>query len=491
MSSSASQQTTLRRGQAAVSLRARPGSVARALLKQTPVLSIVTALPCLAAAVEQERDLAAALLLPTTILGALGLWSREITLKNDLRRIEAVATLAFVFVICALICLPAFLTLGMSPLDAFFEATSGITTTGLSVAQNAQEWPVSAHFLRAWLQWCGGVVVAVAGVALLMDSGRAAHLLGEQSVGGSDYLASTRTKARVILVGYAALTVGAMVVSVPLFPGWWEGPVVVLAAVSTGGFTPRADSLADYSRSAQVFTLLLCLATSVSLVFYALARKHGPRFALSKGTVKLTLMLIAGSVACCLVLHGLIHGWEVRALTDAALNQISAHTTAGFSTVPVVPTSPMLFLMILAMMIGGDAGSTTGGIKTGRIEMLARMVSLIFLRLRLPDRAVSHLKIGDRRADAEAILFAPALLAIYLVSAGVFWLALYAGGYPALPALYDAISALSGVGLSAGVIGPDLEPALKGLALVAMLLGRLEFFALIVVFLPSTWISRR
>jgi len=465
--------------------------VGYALVRQTPVLALLVGAPGLAAMVERERALAIALLLPALFLAGLGFWSRRLSSDDDLRRIEAVATLALIFVISALLAVPAFMVLGLGPLDAFFEATSGITTTGLSVARGAESFPISGHFLRAWMQWCGGVVMAVAGVALLMDSARAARALGKQSVGGSDYLASTRAKARIVLTGYAAVTVVAVLVSVPLFPGWWEGPMIALAAVSTGGFSPRDTSLGEYSLAAQVFTFALSIATAISLLFYAIAWKKGVGEALRSGTIPVTIGLVAGGVALFALLHGLTNGWSAEGLVDGIFAQISAQTTAGFVTAPVTPVAPLMLLFIVAMILGGDVGSTTGGIKAARSSMLFRMVALVFLRLRLPDRALSHLKIGKRRADSEAILFAAALLAIYIVSALVFWAALCAAGFPPLPALFDAVSALSGVGLSSGVIGPDLAAPLKALAIAAMLLGRLEFFVMIALFLPSTWIARR
>jgi len=469
----------LRRGQAAVSVRARGNRVAVALLKHAPVLMIVSGVPGGAAWIEGEEALALALLVPTGLCALLALWSLRWESPHDLRRIEAVATLALVFVISALLAVPGFIALGLPALDAVFEAASGITTTGLSVARDAETWPISGHLLRAWMQWCGGVVVAVAGVALLMDSGRAAQAIGKQSVGEAGYYASTRGKARLILSGYVVLTVLGMLIALPLFPGWWEGPVIALAAVSTGGFSPRDTSLADYSTAAQIFTLVLCVCTSVSLLFYAIAFKHGPRAAIRSGTVTMTLAILGIGGLATLVSQILLTGWNLEAAGLGVLNYLSAQTTAGFSATPVAPLGPLAFLLIAAMILGGDVGSTTGG-----------RVGLVFLRLRLPARAISHLKIGEKRADAEAILFAAALLWIYLIAALIFWTALYTGGHAALPALFDSVSALSGVGLSAGVIGPDLAAPLKALAIFAMLLGRLEFFVLIALILPSTWIKR-
>src|SRR6056297_4234834 len=117
-----------RQGQAATAVRARPGMVGFALVRQTPVLALLVGVPGLAAMVEQERALAIALLLPAGILAGLGIWSRRLSSSDELRRIEAVATLALIFVLSAVLAVPAFMVLGLNPLDAFFEATSGITT---------------------------------------------------------------------------------------------------------------------------------------------------------------------------------------------------------------------------------------------------------------------------------------------------------------------------------------------------------------------------
>lgn len=483
-----------RHGQAAAAVSARPRHVGRALMRQTPVLAVVGVPPGLVAAAEGEAALAAALLLPALGCAGLGAWSRRWPLDDDLRRIEAVVTLALVFASGALLTVPGFLVLGLPPLDALFEGVSAITTTGLSVAAATADWPTAGHVLRAWVQWCGGVVMAVAGVALLMGAGRAARMMGEaggSESGGSEvgYLASTRATARVILAGYAVLTGVGILGALILLPGW-DGPLVALAAVSTGGFTPRPDSLASYTLPARVFVMTLCVAGAVSLVFYAEARRRGLRAALARGTVPATLALIGGGAALYALAH-VLTGQDPDRLVDGILNQVSAQTTAGFSSAPVLSSGPPVLLLLGAMILGGDVGSTTGGIKTGRVVTIVRMIGLVFLRLRMPDRAVTHLKIGGQRAEGGQVIYATALLAIYLISLLLLWLAFLAGDHPPLHALFDAASALSGVGLSTGVIGPDLAAPLKVATILGMLLGRLEFFALIALVLPSTWLPRR
>ncbi len=263
-------------GQESTRLLARPRVIGRVLLRQCLVFLVLLVPPLLCALVEQEWSLSLALAAPTAVI-ALGFGiSKYSPIPEDLRREEAVLALVLIFILSCVLTFPSFRVLGFSTADAIFEATSAITTTGLSVADNTGSWPVSAHFLRAWMQWCGGLVIAIAGLALLPDRGPALRILG--TVGMEDdrsLLSSTREKARRLLAAYLALTTVGIVGAVVLIPGYWEGAVLALAAVSTGGFTPRPDSLASYSLAAQTFVILLSALGSVSLLFYVIFLKKG------------------------------------------------------------------------------------------------------------------------------------------------------------------------------------------------------------------------
>jgi len=357
-----------------------------------------------------------------------GLEAAQTHPAEDLRRIEAVAALALVFIISALVAVPGFMVLGLSFVDACFEAVSGITTTGFSVSTQSDSWPIAAHVLRAWIQWCGGIVVAVAGLALLMDASGATRTFGEQTLGDTGYLASTRETARVILIGYTVLTLVGVALTLYLVDGWWEGPLVGV----------------------------LFLGACVYTLAYALLPHQ-----------------------------------QNNSLIEGLLNYVSAQTTAGFAVSDVPSSMPALLILIVAMVIGGDVGSTSGGLKTARCLNMLYMIKLVFLRLKLPERAVTHVKSDGKRIESSALIYTAALLGVYLLSLLLFWLILLMYGYNAMDAMFDAASALSGVGLSTGVIGPDMADSLKVLTIFAMLLGRLEFFALLVLLLPSTWIKRK
>ncbi|SFB11015.1 trk system potassium uptake protein TrkH [Poseidonocella pacifica] len=471
--------------------RARPGKVVWTLLGHGNVLLAILLPPLAAALIEREWRLAL-MFLPGILLCLLGvLLTYRRPAPSDLRSIEASVTFALLFLIASILPLPVFVSLGLGPVDALFESVSGITSTGLSVVPDLESWPISAHFLRAWTQWIGGFAIALAGVALILGPGPAAHVMGETTFGQRDLLQSTRAQARSLLRIYCAITVIGVLLLWPLLPSWWEAVCVTLAAVSTGGFAPRNESLAAYSLGAQVLTLLLCLSTTVSFGFYGLARSKGALRSLRKTNAAAVVLTALIGVLATLLLAVATGARDIDELAAESLTFLSAFTTAGFSIGPIEGSPALTALLLAAMVVGGGIGSTAGGIKLDRALTLLKMVRLEFNRLRIPPSAVTSLMEQGRRVAAERIVSVAAITTCYAVSALVFWIIFLASGEPALPALFDVTSALSTVGLSAGVTGPDLAPHLKGALILAMLLGRLEFLALIAALSPLTWTSGR
>jgi trk system potassium uptake protein TrkH len=146
-----------------------------------------------------------------------------------------------------------------------------------------------------------------------------------------------------------------------------------------------------------------------------------------------------------------------------------------------------MVLLLGAVVVGGGSGSTTGGVKVERVAMLARMVQVALLRLKAPARAVTPLKARGARVTPGQVTGLGAVLLLYAGSALVCWTALCLGGVDPMAGLFDTVSALSTAGLTMGAAGPDLAWPLKLVLVAAMLLGRLEFLALIAVLSPGTW----
>jgi trk system potassium uptake protein TrkH len=477
---------------ALVALRARPTAILELTGNLAPVVAGVFAPPLVAALAERHWPLAIALAGPVA-LGLAALPLRRAP-SHDLRRIEALVTVAIVFLVVSLLAAPAFMALGMAPLDALFEAVSGFTATGMSVASDAQAWPEAGHVLRAWLQWCGGLAFVTSALALLIGPGVVSRRLGEAGteVGADigkrhDALSSTRTRAREVLIVYLALTVAVGVPAALLASSPWDGFLLTLTTVSTGGFSPAADSLASEGWALQWLLMIGSLVGAMSFGLLMAARRSGVAVLLRDPATQLLVgvVVLISLIACAAV------GFDATRSADAILTTLSAVSTGGLSTTDVSALPAVSLIALTAgMAIGGDAGSTAGGLKAARVAMAASVARMMLLRAQAAPGAVMAPRTMGHHFGPGEIAGLAALATLYIGAAFLLWMLCVAYGAAPLPALFDTVSALSTVGLSAGVAGPQAADAVKAGLIVAMLLGRVEFFALILLLRPATWAPR-
>ncbi|MEM6438975.1 MAG: potassium transporter TrkG, partial [Pseudomonadota bacterium] len=469
----------------------RPDAVGRTLAALSPAFGALLAPPAAAAALEGVWLLAAALAGPLAAFAALWVASRRAAPPSDLRLSEALIVAAAAFALAALAAAPAFRALGMPPAAALFEAVSGITTTGLSLARDPDAWPVSAHFLRAWLQWCGGLAFLASALALLIGPGALARRLGaEAGLGGTQTLpASTRTRARALLKLYASLTVlfaaaAAAVASDPI-----DGVLLALSGISAGGFAPDSTSLVDESRLAQAVVMSSCLVGALSFPLLISVRRTGleaiPRDPALRLWLGLTLLTFVALVGFEALRSGAA---DPARIAHSAVTAVSAITTAGYASesMAALPAASLAALL-LAMVVGGDVGSTAGGLKATRAVVALAALRLTAAHAANPPGAVTHLRALGQRIRGGELAALAGLAAVYALTAGLLWIGLLALGAEALPALFDVVSALSTVGLSTGVVGPDLPDWMLLALSLAMLMGRLEFFAVLALFNPRMW----
>jgi len=469
--------------------RARPATLALVVAKHGGLAALLFAPPMLWALWEGEADLALTLAFPVAfgLMSTLLVWRKQ--LPEDLRGVEAMASIALLFLLAALLSMPAFVSLGMTVPAALFEGMSAITTTGLSVAHDPDSWPFAAHFLRSWMQWIGGLAMATAVLALVLGPGPAARTMGKVGLDQRNRIQSARAQARELLGAYTILTFGfAIVIALALGRGA-EGLVLAMSAVSTGGFAPRSNSLASYDPVVQSLVVLACVCGAISLLAFAQAVRRGGTPIWAAPSVH----RVAAMILLCAIILAVL---RPIAAPDAAylgtfLNLLSAFSTAGFSTGEMPMAPALLGLFVIVMLIGGDRGSTAGGIKLWRISILGRATRHALTLPRLPDRAVSPLRHHGSPVKDTFLVAMLGLLVLYSLSAIALWSIFVTLGHPPLVSLFDAVSALSTVGLSAGVIGPDLPPTAQIAVALGMWLGRLEFIAVLVLVLPGTWTRRR
>jgi trk system potassium uptake protein TrkH len=417
-------------------------------------------------------------------LGALlvGRWgARRRPATLELKEALVVTALAY----------PAFGLAGAVPflaetsfLNAFFEATSGFTTTGLSVL-DPETLPYSLAFFRAYAQWVGGAGIIVLSLAVLLRPGRAAFRLYASEFGEENLIGSVIATARVVLSVYIALTALGFLAYIAVGMGPWDALLHVLATISTGGFSPYNKSIGHFSSPfVPLAVTLFVLLGAISFPLYYRARREGLGQLL--GDVQVRVLLLLAAIGT-LVFWG-FSGWRPSELIPGLFHTASALTTAGFSLSDAGAWPEGVRALTLGLMVlGGSAGSTAGGLKLLRLILLLKLAHRLVIRVLLPEEAKVPVKLhGIAVADRELELVA-GFFALYVGWLGLSALLLVLAGFPLERALFESASALGTVGLSVGVTSPELAGWAKLVLIVDMWAGRLEILPVLVVLYPSTW----
>ncbi len=422
-----------------------------------------------------------------------GFFLQRLPTPKRIQTNEAMVITALIFLFGALVMVWPVSASGLTFIDAFFETTSAVTTTGLSVTASVEDKSSIFLFSRSWMQWVGGLGIVILSVATMIRPGLAAKRIGDLEDYEEDLVGSTRSHARRVIIVYSSLTVFGILVLGILGTGWFNGVLYAFSAVSTGGFSPHNLSLAGLeSIWQQTMVVVLSVAGAIPLILYFRSFKEGIRILLRDRQVQ-WLFIIGALIGIIIAWFLFIDGqdWS-QALKNGFLNAFSAQSTAGFATMDVsgMPDGAKLTL-IFSMLLGGGAGSTAGGIKILRLLIIAQVLYVFLQRAAMPRQAVAEPSIGKRRLESDEIQNAMGIVFVYLACITASWLVFVGMGHNALDSLFEVVSAIGTVGLSSGITSPDLHPVLKLVLCADMLLGRLEIIAWLILVYPRTWIGRR
>jgi trk system potassium uptake protein TrkH len=380
------------------------------------------------------------------------------------------------------------------PLDAFFDAVSGLTTTGLSLLGDVDHLASSLNFWRHMLQFLGGQGIILAALSIFAGTGGITLYFGEAR--DERILPSVTSTARFIwavsvvhlVFGVTALgLVGWLVLGFDIDRAAFHGLMIFFAGFDTGGFSPQSTSVGYYhSAIFESFTSVLMVAGAMSFgLHYALWR--GPRRAVFANLETRTILSTFG-LTMALTLLGLAATdvfVSAAGLTRQGFFQIlSAHTGTGFSTVPPIELAGWGGLafggMALAMALGGMGSSTAGGVKSLRIGLTIKTVVNQIRQVLLPEHAVvgtAYHQSGRKHLTPNLIQSVMTIsllyVALYLLGAGMG----LAYGIPLQSALFESVSASANVGLSIGVTDPSMPIPLELVYMLQMWAGRLEFVA--------------
>jgi trk system potassium uptake protein len=397
---------------------------------------------------------------------------------------EALVVSALAFVLAAGLLTYPLSAAGLPVLDAWFESVSGVTTTGLSLVPDPQNRSDAFLFTRAWMQWFGGLGMVVLSLALAAGRPADVRRLADAASDEESLDQSARLHARRVLVVYTVMTVVGLALvcaaGVPLF----QAVIHTLAAVSTGGFSGFADSLAGVDRWGQAALGVVACAGALPLPLF--------HRAYTRGLGQLWQDPELRALGTALLLVTLLLWWLGHmAPADALAQAVFAQTTTGYSTLDLAGLDPPAKLaIILSMVTGGGVGSTAGGMKLLRVLVMLRVIQLAILRVQIPRHGVLQPELGGRALEPAQIEHALLLLLLYPLVILMSWLPFLTAGYAPLDALFEIVSAVGTVGLSVGITSRDLAGGLKLLLSLDMLLGRLEILALLVLLYPGTWHKR-
>jgi len=466
--------------------------VAKYLGQAVLILAALTCVPAAVAAASGNHAVALRYLGVILLFSLFGGLTARLPVAPNMQRNEALVITALVFTLSA--CALAFPIngYGIPFIDAFFEAVSGVTTTGLSTLASVEDRPASFLFARAWMQWVGGLGVLALVLALLMEPGIAAKRLGSDE--RVDIAGGTRAHVRRVAQVYLVITVIGLLALLAVGESLLDAIVYTLTSVSTGGFANHDASLAGVaSMPARGLITLLSLAGAISFSWYYLGYYRHASSLLREPQFRSFIIVCAVTVIVLFGFMSLEHpGQLADNLANAALTGLSAQTTTGFSSLPLAELDPGSKLtLIVSMFIGGELGSTAGGLKILRLLILLSLVRLLVQQAAIPpsSRVVATLD-GSPLQPAE-INTVITLLVVYLLVILFSWAAFLVYGHAPLDALFEVVSALATAGLSVGVVSATLEPALKAVLCMDMLMGRVEVIAFLVLLYPRTWLGRK
>ena len=384
-----------------------------------------------------------------------------------------------------------------SVVDCVFESVSGFTTTGASVLTEIEHVPRGILFWRSLTHWLGGMGIIVLSLAILPFLGVGGMQLYKAEVPGPvpDKL-TPRIKDTAMLLWQVYLLFTVLETLLLMFGGMdlFESLCHTFGTMATGGFSTRNASVGAYDSAyidTVIIVFMLIAGTNFSLHYQLL---RGRPLALWRDPEWRFFMwvFVIFSAACTVSIWGDTHESLGRALRDSAFQVASIVTTTGFATADYELWVPLpQALLLLLMFLGGCAGSTGGGIKCMRIMLLMKAAYQELYRLIHP-RAVVKVKMGGKPVPNDVV---SSVLGFFMLFMGLFILssfALAAMGVDVVTAFAATVACIGNIGPGLGQVGPTDNyagiPWLgKWLLTFCMLLGRLEVYTIIILFVPEFW----
>ncbi len=449
--------------------------------------------------------------LPTNALIFLFMASFTITLgypleafgkAEDFRHNEAIIIVSTTWLVLAAISAIPFLLTGAltCPVDAFFEAMSGLTTTGSTILP----FPLENHYMsillwRGFLQWIGGMGVIVLSVAVLSKLSRGGLSLLEAEAPG---LPVNRLKpkimetAKILWYIYMLLTLCEMILLLGAGMNFYDAVYHSFTTMATGGFSPHTNSIAFFTPTIQWIIIFFMILGGINFSLHYQFFRGNIRTVFRNTELWAYLLIIgAATASATYILQGMDLA-PVDSFRHGLFQVVSIMTSTGYTTMDYdkFPETARMLLLLL-MFIGGSAGSTGGGMKVLRVVLIFKLISRK-IRHFINPRRVLVVRLGRRVIEEgtleNILIFFIAYIMIFVIGA----LIMVALGLDMISAISASAASIGNVGPALGLVGPANNyravPTSGRLVLTFLMwIGRLEIFTAVVLFNPDLYKGRR
>lgn len=379
-------------------------------------------------------------------------------------------------------------------IDALFETVSGFTTTGATIFSNVEVLPKSIIMWRSFTHWIGGMGVLVFIMAFLPLSGATnMYIMKAESPGPevSKLVPKIRTTAKLLYTVYIALTVIQIILLCLGDMTPFEALNAAFATAGTGGFGWKNDSMNSFSSYSQIVIAVFMLLFSINFGSYFLVLRKNFKGALTT-EVKVFFSIVAVAVICIALNVRDMFGDFWEALKHSFFSFSSIISTTGFATADFdLWPSFAKTVLVLGMFVGACAGSTGGGIKVSRIVIMFKVMGRE-LSTALRPRQVKKVTVDGQVQDKDVVRSVYGYLFCFIAVFVVSVLLVSLDGKDMVTNFTSVVATIGNVGPGLSGVGPTMNygsfSVLSKLVLIFdMLVGRLEFYPILLLLLPSTW----
>ncbi|TAN71766.1 MAG: TrkH family potassium uptake protein [Methylobacter sp.] len=385
-------------------------------------------------------------------------------------------------------------------IDAYFETVSGLTTTGATIFSGLDQLPMSINLWRHELHWIAGMGIIIFAVAILpiLGIGGMQMYIAESpgTVKESDLPPRIAQTAKALWLVYAGITLACIIALRLAGMAWFDAICHAFSAMSLGGFSTHDSSVGFFnSLSIEVVLIIFQLLAAINFAthFVALKQRSFSPY-IDDREARIFLILVLGS---CLVAASVL--WQAgvypdffTALRYATFNLVSIATDCGFTTQnfnqwPIFVPMWMLFLSC----VSASSGSTGGGIRMIRTIILMKQARLELFKFIHPF-AVKSMKIGDTVVSNKIVASVTGFIFLYFISIVILIFMLLLSGMDFISAFSAIIACFNNAGPGLNQVGPatnyaSLSDIQTGICIFAMLLGRVQIFSIVILFVPEFW----